>query len=473
MSQIKHKDLEIPKDNPFANCKLNREKEGEFLTNVITKVSGNYTLAINDQWGRGKTTFVRMWEASLKQEGYQTIYLNAWENDIVSEPLVCILGEILPLITDNRSKAKLLEHSAPLFKNWKKLVPEVVKSLAMLLSPDFGDLSKEITDSLINAPEDSLKKEIEGYKKQQAEIQKFKHELAECIQKKFEKKPLIFIVDELDRCRPDYAVDLLEKVKHFFSVEGIVFVLAIDKNQLISSIKGRYGSESIDGNAYLKRFIDFEYIPQEPNMRCFCTYLYHYMGMNEFMESRERIQKTENRDEKEIFLSVATQLYTQKVLSLRDVERMFSHIRLALLMLPENKIGLQFMAGMLTLLTFLKTYEPNFYARMKNKELEMQSFVDQLCEIFHENLSNPTDDLHFLSTFASLIASYYAYKGYPRSPESLTCIDDETGRIALNIELPHWIDTDHITTDIFSIENNYQKEYSLHTIIELIDLRTF
>ena len=472
MSQIKHKDLEIPKDNPFANCKLNREKEGEFLTNVITKVSGNYTLAINDQWGRGKTTFVRMWEASLKQEGYQTIYLNAWENDIVSEPLVCILGEILPLITDNSLKEKLLEHSTPLFKNWKKLVPEIVKAFAMLLSPAIGDLSKEATDSLINAPEDSLRKEIEGYKEQQTEILQFKQNLAECIQKKCEKKPLIFIVDELDRCRPDYAVDLLEKVKHFFSVEGIVFVLSIDKDQLVSSIKGRYGSESIDGNAYLKRFIDFEYVPQEPNMRSFCTYLYHYMGMDEFMESGERIQKTENRDEKEMFLSVATQLYTQKGLSLRDVERMFSHIRLALLMLPEDKIGLQFMAEMLTLLTFLKTYDPDFYARMKNKGLEIQSFVDQLCEIFRENLSKSTDDLHFLSTFASLIASYYAYKGYPRSLESLTRIDDETGRIALKFELPHWIDTDHITTNIFSIEK-YQKEYSLHTIIKLLDLRTF
>lgn len=473
MSQIKHKDIEIPEDNPFANCKLNRSIEGTYLTNLITKVSGNYTLAINDQWGRGKTTFVRMWEASLKQEGYQTIYLNAWENDIVSEPLVCILGEILPLITDDSSKAKLLEHSTALVKNWKKLVPEVVKSLAMLLSPFFGDLPKEITNSLINAPEDSLRKEIERYKDQQAEILQFKHELAECILKKCEKKPLIFIVDELDRCRPDYAVDLLEKVKHFFSVEGIVFVLAIDKNQLISSIKGRYGSESIDGNAYLKRFIDFEYTPKDPNMEDFCTYLYHYMGMNEFMESRERIQKTGNRDEKEIFLSVAIQLYTQKVLSLRDVERMFSHIRLALLMLPENKIGLQFMAGMLTLLTFLKTYEPNFYARMKNKELEIQSFVDQLCEIFHENLSKPADDLHFLSTFASLIASYHAYKGYPRSLESLTRIDDETGRIALNIELPSWINTEHIATNIYSMGNDYQKKYNLHSIIKLLDLRTF
>lgn len=473
MSQIKHKDIEIPEDNPFANCKLNRSIEGTYLTNLITKVSGNYTLAINDQWGRGKTTFVRMWEASLKQEGYQTIYLNAWENDIVSEPLVCILGEILPLITDDSSKAKLLEHSTALVKNWKKLVPEVVKSLAMLLSPFFGDLPKEITNSLINAPEDSLRKEIERYKDQQAEILQFKHELAECIQKKCEKKPLIFIVDELDRCRPDYAVDLLEKVKHFFSVEGIVFVLAIDKNQLISSIKGRYGSESIDGNAYLKRFIDFEYVPQEPNMRRFCTYLYDYMGMNEFMESRERIQKTGNRDEKEIFLSVAIQLYTQKVLSLRDVERMFSHIRLALLMLPENKIGLQFMAGMLTLLTFLKTYEPNFYARMKNKELEIQSFVGQLCEIFHENLSKPADDFYFFYIFLSLIFFYYDYKKNPRTPDSLTRIDDETGQKKLNIALPSWVKIENINPNyLWHIENS-SNVYKLTTIIELLDLRTF
>lgn len=472
MSQIKHKDLEIPKDNPFANCKLDRATEGEFLTNVITKVSGNYTLAINDRWGRGKTTFVRMWEASLKQEGYQTIYLNAWENDIVSEPLVCILGEILPLITDNRSKAKLLEHSAPLFKNWKKLVPEFVKALAMLPSPVIGDLSKEITDSLINAPEDSLKKEIEGYKKQQAEIQKFKHELAECIQKKCEKKPLIFIVDELDRCRPDYAVDLLEKVKHFFSVEGIVFVLSIDKNQLISSIKGRYGSESIDGNAYLKRFIDFEYTPKDPNMEDFCTYLYHYMGMDEFLGSEEKATET-GRDDEKRFLSVATQLYTQKGLSLRDVERMFSHIRLALLMLPKDKMTLQFMAEMLILLTFLKTYEPDFYARMKNKGLEIQSFVDQLCEIFHENLLKSEDKFDFWYTFVSLIISYHTYQDNPKDRRPLMRTDNATGLIVLNIKFPSWIDEKFMELNIKDIKYFSEKEYSLHTIIELLDLRTF
>lgn len=472
MSQIKHKDLEIPEDKPFANCKLNRATEGEYLTNLITKVSGNYTLAINDQWGRGKTTFVRMWEASLKQEGYHTIYLNAWENDIVSEPLVCILGEILPLITDDSSKAKLLEHSTALVKNWKKLVPEVVKSLAMLLSPAIGDLSKEATDSLINAPEDSLRKEIEGYKEQQTEILQFKQNLAECIQKKCEKKPLIFIVDELDRCRPDYAVDLLEKVKHFFSVEGIVFVLAIDKDQLISSIKGRYGSESIDGNAYLKRFIDFEYTPKDPNMEDFCIYLYHYMGMDEFLGTREKSAKTERQDEKN-FLSVATQLYTQKGLSLRDVERMFSHIRLALLMLPEDKMGLPFMAEMLTLLTFLKTYEPNFYARMKNKGFEIQPFVDQLCEIFRENLLKSEDKFDFWYTFVSLIISYHTYQDNPKDRRPLMRTDNEIGKMVLNIKFPSWVDENFMELNIKKIKYISQEEYDLHTIIELIDLRTF
>jgi hypothetical protein len=336
----------------------------------------------------------------------------------------------------------------------------------MLLSPFFGDLPKEITNSLINAPEDSLRKEIERYKDQQAEILQFKHELAECILKKCEKKPLIFIVDELDRCRPDYAVDLLEKVKHFFSVEGIVFVLAIDKNQLISSIKGRYGSESIDGNAYLKRFIDFEYVPQEPNMRRFCTYLYHYMGMDEFLGSEEKAAETGRKDERE-FLSIAIRLYTQKGLSLRDVERMFSHIRLALLMLPANKMDLQFSAEMLSLLTFLKTYEPDFYARIKNKEFEIQSFVDQFCEIFHENLSKSKDYFYFLYSFLSLIISYYTYKD--NQNPSLIYVNPTTAPHELNIELPSWIKKNDIYHTAVGLTK--ANAYNLSTVIRLLDLR--
>ena len=67
-----------------------------------------------------------------------------------------------------------------------------------------------------------------------------------------------FFVDELDRCRPTYTVELLERIKHFFDVEGLVFVLSLDKEQLGHSIRAVYGA-GIDVDGYLRRFIDLEY----------------------------------------------------------------------------------------------------------------------------------------------------------------------------------------------------------------------
>lgn len=194
--------------------------------------------------------------------------------------------------------------------------------------------------------------------------------------------------------------------------------------------------------------------------------------MDEFLGSEEKATET-GRDDEKRFLSVATQLYTQKGLSLRDVERMFSHIRLALLMLPKDKMTLQFMAEMLILLTFLKTYEPDFYARMKNKGLEIQSFVDQLCEIFHENLLKSEDKFDFWYTFVSLIISYHTYQDNPKDRRPLMRTDNATGLIVLNIKFPSWIDEKFMELNIKDIKYFSEKEYSLHTIIELLDLRTF
>jgi hypothetical protein len=77
--------------------------------------------------------------------------------------------------------------------------------------------------------------------------------------------PIIILIDELDRCRPTYAIKLLEEIKHLFDVPGLVFVLAMNVEQLGHSVCGAYGS-GFDGRAYLRRFIDREYRLAEPNL---------------------------------------------------------------------------------------------------------------------------------------------------------------------------------------------------------------
>jgi hypothetical protein len=87
--------------------------------------------------------------------------------------------------------------------------------------------------------------------------------LAECYCGNDDKKPLVIFIDELDRCRPNFAIEVLEKAKHLFNVDNIIFVLATDKTQLGHSIRAVYG-QGLDINGYLRRFIDFDYLLPSP-----------------------------------------------------------------------------------------------------------------------------------------------------------------------------------------------------------------
>ena len=120
---IKHSELEILAESPFANCKLDREKYAQVLTNIINSYSYGFVLAINNKWGTGKTTFVKMWEQDLKNKEYQTVYFNAWENDFENNPLTALMGELKTLTTKStetefkstlKKAATLTKHIAPI-----------------------------------------------------------------------------------------------------------------------------------------------------------------------------------------------------------------------------------------------------------------------------------------------------------------------------------------------------------------------
>ena len=116
---------------------------------------------------------------------------------------------------------------------------------------DLGDLSPE-----------ELETRLEGISKDYAQCVATREELKSALTKLGEEvkgkthKPLLVIVDELDRCRPTYAIELLERIKHLFCIENIVFILGIDKEQLGKSIAAVYGDINVEW--YLHRFVDVE-----------------------------------------------------------------------------------------------------------------------------------------------------------------------------------------------------------------------
>ena len=92
---IKLKPFEIPPGDPFKNDALNRKESIEVLTQFIAKIEENFVLTINSPWGSGKTIFVKLWIQFLKNKEYKTIYFNAWESDLVDNPILAILNEFI------------------------------------------------------------------------------------------------------------------------------------------------------------------------------------------------------------------------------------------------------------------------------------------------------------------------------------------------------------------------------------------
>ena len=212
---------------------------------------------------------------------------------------------------------------------------------------------------------------------------------------------MIFIIDELDRCNPHYAVKVLERIKHLFNIPNIIFVLSIDKEQLSNSIRGYYGSDLINANEYLKRFIDIEYALPDPDVEKFCSYLYDYYGF----EAYEKARGTKEMEES--ILTIANTLFMHKNLSLRQIEKIFAHIRLSLNMYKHNQV---IYAELICLLTYLRICESDCYVKITHESYTIQELTDQLESIIPKQIlqikkkyeSSPSRQFHF--TIALLLS---------------------------------------------------------------------
>ena len=402
--KIKHNDLVIDKKNPFSNCQLDREQYANILTSIVQNYENGFVMALNGEWGTGKTTFVKMWERQLKNNGYRTMYFNAWENDFEMEPLIAILGELKKLIGDRDKTAfnSLLEKAVIISKN-------VLPALAKAVAEKYFDakVAQKVIESSFDAATDVLVKEVDNYVNKKQGLADFKVELEKYIKGNNNGKPVVFIIDELDRCRPDYAVEVLEKIKHFFSVEGIVFVLSIDKIQLGNSIQGYYGSDKINTNEYLRRFIDIEYQLPNPDKDKFCEYLYKYYQFEDFFNLPDR-NHADLRSNGQDFIIFTSILFVKHKYTLRQQEKLFAHSRIVLNTFSTNSYVFP---ELLFLLIHIRDFDTQFYNDIKSKKLTIQELVTKIESLFKIHLDNNIRNEYLLFTSAEslFILFYYNY----------------------------------------------------------------
>jgi hypothetical protein len=418
--KIRHYDIEINKTDPFSNCKLGRQQYAIVLTDIVRNFNDGFVLAIDNEWGTGKTTFVKMWKQYLVNKDFKTLYFNAWENDFEQDILVSLISEFKELKTSKNEE---------LFKKVINKAFPLAKSLALgLLKTQIekhagNEFLKEFINQTSSSVADGLQEQIEIYTNKKKSIVEFQESLKKFVSQTTDSKPVVFIIDELDRCRPNYAVELLEQLKHLFSVPGIVFVLSIDKIQLGNAVRGVYGSDLIDSNEYLRRFIDIEYSIPEPDIKTFTKYLYEYFGFDEFFTDQQRLQHRELQYDKSNFIDFATKLFIYEKLTLRIQEKIFAHARLALTQFPANNFVVP---SLFILLIYIKFRYNSLYNNLKSERYSLQELIDQVESILPKNISE--DDSHmYLYTLSMLLRSYNNSREYPNK-EKLTILDESTSK---------------------------------------------
>ena len=219
-------------------------------------------LSVNALFGSGKTFFLKHYEKTLESdEGVKTIYFDAWKVDNF-DPLTGLIGQICDSYNIKPYtwyKALWVSICCKVLIKLSQLILKLlswkIHFIARLCSVDFLSIAKKLMKSIKKAQAAGFGEKLNEYHKNKKIITSFQNELSILGGEKIIK---VIMVDELDRCRPDYAISLLECCKHIFNTPNCVFIIAIDRKNLCAMIKKRYGNEC-DANHYLSRFFDGEF----------------------------------------------------------------------------------------------------------------------------------------------------------------------------------------------------------------------
>jgi len=303
-------EITIEDDEGFEKNDLFGHKEfGERFASLIANSGGELVVALDADFGQGKTTFIKMWKGYVshhRPSKMQTLYFDAFANDYQADPFLALVSKIYTLTKDDSEKEKE-ELRKTIGNATKTLARGVLKTAAKHIAGDAVDeilgenAASETANNAATAFDNMIKNKLESYEKDMKALTAFRDYLKAFSKKKGNGNPIVFIINELDRCRPDFALELLEKIKHLFAVEGFVFILVMNKQQMLLSLKAQYGiADEAKGLIYLTKFINlWVYLPQSTknNVKGFIIESLSSMCIDE-----EEIEVKEENGKEKIYL---------------------------------------------------------------------------------------------------------------------------------------------------------------------------
>ncbi|MFI0414252.1 MAG: P-loop NTPase fold protein [Candidatus Thiodiazotropha sp.] len=357
---------------------FNRAEYAKKLTEIISNTDDELVVGLDAPWGEGKTTFVKMWRGMLNDQGISSVYFDAFKNDFLEDPLLALIGEINILINDLDKDIK---------DEFKSTAVGVLKAIGKasirigLRAATAGVLDDTALEGAgaegeaTSIADKYITERIDNLEKDKSAIEHFQNILEEIVKTLDKNTKLIFIIDELDRCKPSFALDLLEKIKHIFSLPGVVFILVMNKDQMSEIIKSRYGS-GIDSTKYLQKFIHvWTGLPKakEQHTNDARYYLTHCLTKMEYDFS------TDNDD---LTVDLYSQLIDHYNMSFREIERSLTNFAI-LYNITEGRLARDYDV-IAVYLSVIKVMFPSSFSKIRNgtlpyndviKETELEKFT--------------------------------------------------------------------------------------------------
>ncbi len=214
-------------------------------------------LVIDGGWGTGKTEFCHKLINLMRcDDAHHLIYIDAFKADNANNPLMTILSEVIKILHDQESKSSFMKKAIPVVRYSFKASAKAVVS--HVLKQDFADAVDDFDKEIQKSADKVIDAAVESVLKDHIKAEESLRALQSSLEEKASSKPIMLFVDELDRCRPNFAIDMLELIKHVFDVKGVVFVLVTNTQQLKASVNHCYG-HAVDARRYLDKFIKFRF----------------------------------------------------------------------------------------------------------------------------------------------------------------------------------------------------------------------
>jgi hypothetical protein len=381
---------------PFHDDLLSRKEFSDrlerFLLTEHQFADGALVVSLQAPFGSGKTYFLENWKNSLQHRRTEkqpdtenktlpgAIMLNAWESDYCGDPLLALISAIIKnLETDTAEEEKLnIQTIKEALKDMGSFGLGLLNSFLILntgidtlAAKEYAEGAKE-KRAQQEHPEINL---LETFENKQRALNKIKEQLKTLFGGN--EVRAIIMIDELDRCRPDYAISYLETIKHIFDLHGLVFVLAVDHAQLRSAAKALFGAD-MNFDEYFRKFaqrrITLPEIKGEETIRKIVSRYFE-----KYIKNENRFSKLSNDESKNI-----TDMVSVSNLNFRQIQEIFRIVGHALSRKEENRGILWCWSASTILMSVLSVINPTLFSKFGKNELTLHDACDVLQKLIKD-----------------------------------------------------------------------------------------